>query len=201
MATVSPKFGSVAITRDVIPVNCSQLMKAWPQPPADSQTLKPTEGAWMNRRHAFATTIALCHLPVATAQTDPQREAQTRKAIETYARAWEKGDIPSLLNCYHPDFTLNYFGRNALAGRHRGKAASVRVLGEMRQRTDRKLVAISSLLVGGDRAAMITRESLTAKGQSVEIERLYIFTVASDQLLECWVYDQDQRQLDELIGA
>jgi ketosteroid isomerase-like protein len=155
----------------------------------------------MNRRYALGTTIALCQLPTAMAQTDSQREAQTRKAIETYARAWEKGDIPALLNCYHPDFTLNYFGRNALAGRHRGKAASLRVLGEMRQRTDRKLKAISSLLVGGDKAAMITRESLTTKGQSVEVERLYIYTVAGDQLLECWVYDQDQRQLDELIGA
>jgi ketosteroid isomerase-like protein len=153
------------------------------------------------RRHALGTTMALCPLPAAMAQTDSPREAQTRKAIETYARAWERGDIPTLLNCYHPDFTLNYFGRNALAGRHRGKAAAVRVLAEMRQRTDRKLKAIASLLVGGDRAAMITRESLTAKGQSVDVERVYIFLAAADQLLECWVYDQDQRQLDELIGA
>lgn len=155
----------------------------------------------MNRRHALGTTTAMVYLPTATAQADSQRDARTRTAIETYARAWEKGDVPTLLNCYHADFTLNYFGRNALAGRHRGKAASVRVLGEMRQRTDRKLMAISSLLVGGDRAAMITRESLSTKGQSVEVERLYIYTVAEDQLLECWVYDQDQRQLDELIGA
>lgn len=154
------------------------------------------------RRGALGTAVALCHMPaLAAPPTDSQPDAQTRKAIETYALAWEKGDIPALLSCYHPDFTLNYFGRNALAGRHPGKAASVRILGEMRQRTDRKLKAISALLVGGDKAAMVTRESLNSKGQSVEVERLYLFTVKGEQLLECWVYDQDQRQMDELIGA
>jgi uncharacterized protein len=152
------------------------------------------------RRGALGSAVALCQMPAAAA-TAPQPEAQTRKAIEAYARAWEKGDIPALLNCYHPDFTLNYFGRNGLAGRHVGKSASVQVLGAMRQRTGRQLKAIQALLVGGDQAALVTRESLTAKGQRVEVERLYLYTVKGEQLLECWVYDQDQRLMDELIGA
>lgn len=152
------------------------------------------------RRSAIGSTVALCQLP-ALASADAPNEARARRAIESYARAWQKGDIAALMNCYHADFTLNYFGRNALAGRHVGKAASLKVLGEMRQRTDRQLKAITSMLVSNDRAAMITREALTATGLTVEVERLYVYTLAGEQLLECWVYDQDQRRMDELIGA
>ncbi|MET0333572.1 MAG: nuclear transport factor 2 family protein [Rhizobacter sp.] len=154
----------------------------------------------MTRRHALGTTVALCHAP-ALAADDNAAQSPARQAIETYARAWEKNDLPVLLDCYHPDFTLNYFGQNALAGRHVGKAASVKVLGEMRQRTQRQLKAIHSLLVGADLAAMVTRESLTAKGKTVEVERLYVYSVSGTQLRECWVYDQDQRLVDELIGT
>ena len=154
------------------------------------------------RRSALGAAVTLCQLPATAAETAVlQQEAQTRKAIETYARAWERGDFPVVLNCYHPDFTLNYFGTHALAGRHVGKADSVKVLVEIGQRTDRKLKAITSLLVGGDKAAMLTRESMKTKGLSVEVERLYLFTAHGEQLLECWVYDQDQRQMDGLIGA
>jgi ketosteroid isomerase-like protein len=156
----------------------------------------------LTRRHALGSTVALCQVPtLAVAQATSPREAQARIAIETYASAWKKGDIPALLNCYHPDFTLNYFGRNALAGRHVGKAASVRALGEMRKRTDRALKSITALMVGPDHAAMLTRESMTAKGQTTDVERLYVYTVAGEQLLECWVYDQDQRQIDALVGT
>ncbi len=158
----------------------------------------------ISRRSALGTTVGLCHLPAASAAmapAEPVQDPQTRKAIETYANAWEKGDMPTLMNCYHPEFTLNYFGKNALAGRHVGKAAALKVLGTMRQRTDRKLIAVNALLVGGDKAVMLTRESLSAKGQIVEVERVYVYTVMGVQLLECWVYDRDQRQLDALIGA
>jgi len=71
----------------------------------------------------------------------------------------------------------------------------------MRRRTDRKLTAIRATLVGGDQAVMVTRETLVAQGRTVEVERLYLYTVSGGKLLECRVYDQDQRQLDEIIGA
>jgi len=154
----------------------------------------------LSRRGALgAATVALCHLP-ARAAADPAVEACTRQAIDTYARAWERGDVPALLNCYHADFTLNWFGRNALAGRHVGKAAATKALGEMRQRTGRQLKAIRATMVAGDQAVMVTREAFATKGLAIEVERLYLYTVAGEQLRECWVYDQDQRQLDDIIG-
>jgi len=157
----------------------------------------------ISRRGALGATVALCQIPArseARVAVDPAVEARTRQAIDTYARAWEQGDIPALLASYHADLTLNWFGRNALAGRHVGKAASIQALGAMRQRTDRQLKAIQSTMVAGDQAVMVTRETLAAKGQVVEVERLYLYTVANGQLRECWVYDQDQRQLDDIIG-
>lgn len=154
----------------------------------------------LTRRHALGT-LTLAPLPALAAVPDgaPQPMA-SRRAIEAYARAWEAGDMTALLNCYHPDFTLNYFGRNALAGRHVGKVACIQVLGEMRRRTGRRLRAITSLMAGEGQAAMVTRESV-GRGVEIEVERLYVYAVSGEQLHECWVYDQDQRLIDELIGA
>lgn len=158
----------------------------------------------MSRRGALGTTVALCPLPALAepgGAADTTRDAQTRQVIEAYARAWERGDVPALRDSYHADFTLNYFGRNALAGRHQGKAASLKVLGEMLRRTDRALKAIDVVMVAGDQAIMLTRETMSSQGQPVEVRRLYRYTVADGRLRECWIYDEDQRQLDEIIGT
>ena len=45
-------------------------------------------------------------------------------AVSRYAAAWLAGDRQVMLGCYHEDFTLHYFGRNPLAGVHRGKQAA-----------------------------------------------------------------------------
>lgn len=151
---------------------------------------------------ALATT-SMHPMPLTTAPTPTPAGGNTalRQAVETYARAWERNDLQALLSCYHADFTLNYFGRNALAGRHVGRAASLKVLAEVRQRTGRQLKAITALLIGEDRAAMLTRELVLNQGQPLEVERLYVYTASGTQLRECWVYDQDQRQMDAIIGA
>ena len=125
-------------------------------------------------------------------------EEEIRSAVERYAAAWKSGDMAAIVACYHDDFTLHYFGRNALSGDHVGKAAALKTLAEFSMRTKRRLVSIVATLAGAERGAVIAREALGPNGQ--EAERVLVYTVKDGLLHECWVYDTDQRFIDELIG-
>ena len=66
--------------------------------------------------------------------TDKSSDIDNQAAIDRdrarpsarYASAWLAGDRAALVASYHDDFTLHYFGRNPLAGIHRGKAGFAR---------------------------------------------------------------------------
>jgi len=129
----------------------------------------------------------------------PTDAAEIRTAIERYAAAWTSGDRAAIAACYHDDFTLHYFGRHALSGDHVGKARALEALVEFTRRTKRQLVQIVATLAGSNRGAIVVREALGPK--RIEVERVLVYSVAGGRLRECWVYDQDQEAIDELVGA
>jgi len=124
----------------------------------------------------------------------------TRQAISRYASAWLAGDRPALAACYHDDFTLHYFGRNLLAGDHKGKAAALAVLAEVTRRTNRRLLAIIDIMAGPERGALLVRERFERDGKIAELERLLVYAVRDGLLGECWVYDQDQTLVDAFLA-
>lgn len=101
---------------------------------------------------------------------------------------------------YHDDFTLHYFGRNALSGEHPGKPRAIAVLREVAKRTGWRVLEIKRMLAGRDGAALVARISYRRGESRVERDRVLIFAVADGLLRECWAYDQDQQLMDELIG-
>ena len=121
------------------------------------------------------------------------------RVIERYARAWSVNDRAALVDSYHGEFTLHYFGKNPLAGTHRGKAVALAVLTEVARRTNRKLLEIVDATAGSRRGAIVVREAFEKDGRSIELERVLVYTVKDHQLHECWVYDQDQALVDDLL--
>ena len=124
----------------------------------------------------------------------------TKPAVSRYAAAWLAGDRQTMLACYHDDFTLHYFGRNPLAGVHRGKPAALAILAEVTRRTNRKLIGIVDIMAGPERGAILVRESFARDGKAAEVERLLVYSVRDALLHHCWVYDQDQALVDEFLS-
>lgn len=122
-----------------------------------------------------------------------------RQAVSRYASAWLAGDRPALVACYHDNFTLHYFGRNPLAGTHKGKAAALAILVEVTSRTNRRLLAIVDVMAGPERGALLVRERFERDGKVTEFERLLVYAVCDGLLRECWVYDQDQTLVDTYL--
>ena len=125
---------------------------------------------------------------------------RTRQAVTRYANAWLAGDRAALAACYHDDFTLHYFGRNPLAGDHRGKMAALAILAEVTRRTSRKLLGIIDIMAGPERGALLVRERFERDGKAREFERLLVYAVRDGLLGECWVWDQDQAAIDAYLA-
>ena len=122
-------------------------------------------------------------------------------AVRRYVDAWLAGDFPAMLATYHEDFVLHWFGDNPLSGTKRGKPAAVEALMAFTALTGRKLVGIVDVMAGAERAVAIVRESLTAGGETREVERVLVYRVANDLLAECWVHDADQAFIDRALSS
>jgi ketosteroid isomerase-like protein len=123
-----------------------------------------------------------------------------RGAVSGYAAAWLAGDRETMLASYHDDFTLHYFGRNPLAGIHRGKPAALAILAEVTRRSHRKLSGIVDVMAGPERGALLVREIFQRDGKTAEMERLLVYSVRDELLWQCWVYDQDQALVDTFLA-
>ena len=133
------------------------------------------------------------------AGNDPVAES-IRRAVSGYAAAWLAGDRQAMLASYHDDFTLHYFGRNPLAGIHRGKPAALAILAEVTRRSKRKLSGIVDVMAGPERGALLVREMFQRDGKTAEVERLLVYSVRDELLWQCWVYDQDQALVDAFLA-
>lgn len=139
------------------------------------------------------------HNSTAMAENSPT-PASAQHPVSRYAAAWRAGDLQAMLALYHDDFTLHYFGRNPLAGLHRGKPAALAILAEVSRRTNRKLLGIVDVMVGPERGAILVRESFARDENAAEVERLLVYSVRDDLLHHCWVYDHDQALIDSFLA-
>jgi len=128
---------------------------------------------------------------------NPRPDNGIYAAVKQYADAWASNDLRAIVDCYHDEVVFHYFGRSPLAGTHRGKVACLGVLKRVREMTNRKLVAIRDVLAGEHFGLIVAIEQFERNGTAVEIERMLKYTVRDGKLAECWVYDEDQRLVDE----
>jgi hypothetical protein len=128
-------------------------------------------------------------------------EAANLAAARRYVDAWVDGDFPAMMATYADDFILHWFGTNAFAGTYAGKTEAIKALMAFTQRTGRKLAGVVDVTAGPERAVVIVRESLTIDGVAHEVERVLVYRVAAGLLAECWVYDQDQRLIDQALSS
>jgi ketosteroid isomerase-like protein len=137
---------------------------------------------------------------VAVVIGDSSGEAN-RAAVQAYADAWRTGDAAALVGLYHDDFTLHYFGTSSLAGDHAGKAAALATLAKVQQLTNRKLVKVHDVLAGEGHGALLAIERWERDGRTLDVRRVLVYHVRDGKLAECWIFDDDQRAVDEFWSA
>ncbi len=121
--------------------------------------------------------------------------------VRRYAQAWAANDLKAIVDSYHDEVVFHYFGRSPLAGTHRGKAACLAVLKQVKERTNRRLVAIRDVLAGEHFGLIVAVEQFEHQGRPIELERQLRYAVKDGKLSECWIYDEDQRWVDEVLSS
>jgi uncharacterized protein len=118
------------------------------------------------------------------------------ETLNAYRDAWEAGDLARIVDAYHDDVVLHYFGTSPLAGTHMGKQAALTVLAQATERSGRELVAVEDVLAGERFGALVAVERLGPERR--EVRRVLLYEVRDDKLGECWLYDEDQAFVDLL---
>jgi ketosteroid isomerase-like protein len=118
------------------------------------------------------------------------------RVLRAYAEAWLASDLEKVLSAYHDEIELHYMGESPLAGTHRGRDAVFVALGQASVRTSRRLVSVEDVLVGDSLGALIAVEDLGNPARRVR--RALLYRVQDEKLRECWLFDEDQRFVDEL---
>ena len=121
---------------------------------------------------------------------------ETGDTLRSYAEAWLAADLERVLGAYHDDIVIHYMGESPLAGSYTGKDAVFAVLGQASYRASRKLIAVEDVLVGENFGALLALEDLGEPARRVR--RVLLYRVEEGKLRECWLYDEDQRFVDEL---
>ncbi len=121
---------------------------------------------------------------------------ETARVLKAYSEAWLASDLDKVLASYHDDIELHYMGDSPLAGSHRGRDAAFAALGQASVRTSRKLIAVEDVLVGESLGALIAVEDLGDPPRRVR--RILLYRVQDEKLRECWLFDEDQRFIDQL---
>jgi ketosteroid isomerase-like protein len=128
---------------------------------------------------------------------DPAAREANHAVVAAYAEAWERGDAATLVGLYHDEFVLHYFGQSPLAGDHAGKAAALAALAKVQQLTNRRLISVHDVLSGPEHGALLSHERWERDGRVAEVHRVLLYHVRDGKLAECWLYDEDQRLVDE----
>ena len=81
------------------------------------------------------------------------------------------------------------------------KMAAVAALGKVQVLTNRKLLSIHDVLSSADHGAVLAKERLERDGKTLEVNRILLYHVRDGKLAECWLFDDDQRAVDEFWGA
>ena len=87
-------------------------------------------------------------------------------------------------------------GKSPLAGTYRGRDEALQTLGLASFRASRKLIEVEDVLAGDDFGALVAIEDLGDPPRRVR--RVLLYRVIDGKLGECWLFDEDQRFVDQL---
>ena len=143
-----------------------------------------------DRRSLVTALCAPLALEVAAEASNAEAD-RIYAVLRAYAEAWKRKDLTALQGFYHDEFTLHYPGRHRLAGVHKGKAESLRVLREVSVRTNRKLIEVLDVMAGPRRGCLNVIEQWSRGAETYSIERVFLYTVRGSKLDQCWLFDAD----------
>ena len=123
--------------------------------------------------------------------------------MRRYLQAAQRGDWETGFGFFADDIVLHVPGRSALAGEHRGRDAARGYLEAALARSHGAEVEVElvDMLASEDRVALIVRERFQRPDGPVEIRRANLYRLGGDQIMEIWIFEANQYEVDDLFAG
>jgi ketosteroid isomerase-like protein len=122
--------------------------------------------------------------------------------MRRYLEAVQRGDWGTGFGFFADDIVLHVPGRSSLAGEHRGREAAEGYLQAALARAHgaRVEVELVDMLASEERVALVVRERFGRPGGAVEIRRANLYRLRGDQIVEVWIFEANQYEVDGLLA-
>jgi ketosteroid isomerase-like protein len=119
-----------------------------------------------------------------------------------YLAAVQRGDWATGFGFFADDVVLHAPGRSSLAGEHRGRPAVEAYLHAALARSHgaRVEVELVDMLASEERVALVLRERFGRPEGDLEIRRANLYRLRGQQIVEVWIFEANQYEVDELLA-
>src|SRR4051812_35233281 len=121
--------------------------------------------------------------------------------MHRYVEAARSGDFDRAFGMFAEDIAFRVPGRSSHAGEHRGREAAMAYISAARalSRDHDVQVDVIDALTSDDRFALLVGEHFHLDGRRVEIRRANVYRVRGDEIVEVWIFEGDQYEVDALL--
>jgi ketosteroid isomerase-like protein len=123
----------------------------------------------------------------------------TSEIMKNYVGAWMRNDWEAAMAFWADDIVHHVPGRHRLAGDFAGKQAFLdayeRVFRELGGTIE--VVGVHDVLVSDDHAVALVTERAVRGHHSLDFDRVVVYHLRDDKIVETWSHDYDPYALDE----
>ena len=118
-----------------------------------------------------------------------------------YIAAARSGDFSAAYRFYSDDIVGHVPGRSAFAGQLRGRDAVVGYIETARAISHGSDVEVDviDVMASDERVALLVREVFHLASGDIEIKRSNVYRVRDGEIIEIWIYEANQYEVDELF--
>jgi uncharacterized protein len=122
--------------------------------------------------------------------------------MERYVAAARRLDFDTAFGMFAPDIVFRIPGRSSHAGERRGRDEAMAYIETARALSAEAEIELEVVdaLVSEKRFCLIVRERFHRDGGVVDIRRANVYRVRGEEIVEIWIYEADQYEVDALLG-
>lgn len=115
--------------------------------------------------------------------------------------AFNQVDIPALIDLFDENIVWHFPGSSKLAGDHKGRDATLGVLGAYGEAAGGTLKAnVIDVMASDDHVAGLANDTASHNGKTLDVRSTVVFSMRADKITEAWHYIDDMAAFDAFIG-
>jgi uncharacterized protein len=115
--------------------------------------------------------------------------------------AFNQADIPALIDLFDDNIVWHFPGSSKLAGDHKGRDATLGVLGAYGEAAGGTLKAnVIDVMASEDHVTGVANDTASHNGKRLDVRSTVVFSMRDGKVTEAWHYIDDLASLDAFVS-